>query len=201
MGNRDLARRRRVGLARCWRRRDQRRPFRVRSPSFLLLIPSFSHSFLPSPTPPPACSGSRLDKRWLILTLHTQCAPRHLVTLPAEAQSQGQSVSIFAGRPRPARLLVRQSPAANLLQTYLSVSAAWYIIHGNRTLPIADFYVSTEAQPHAPASTTGGSRVQRPPGYFTSATVDACEFREARRDTVCTLRQTNVRSARMGGHG
>ena len=45
-----------------------------------------------------------------------------------------------------------------LLQTYLGVSAGWYILRGSHhALPIAEFYAATDAQLFAPAAAGGAS--------------------------------------------
>jgi len=44
-----------------------------------------------------------------------------------------------------------------LLQTYLAVTTAWKISRGNHPLPIADFYVATDAQQFVPARAGSGA--------------------------------------------
>jgi len=51
-----------------------------------------------------------------------------------------------------------------LLQTYLAVSAAWYVRRGNHALPIADFYAATDAQQFAPAGARAGAGWRQVPG-------------------------------------
>ncbi len=92
----------------------------------------------------------RTAERRLALALPTQRAPRHLSALPTQARPQGRIVVFcfcFAVRIQHARPLVRQS----LLQTYLAVSTAWYIMRGgHHALLIADFYMATDMQLTAP---------------------------------------------------
>ncbi|KAH8990788.1 hypothetical protein EDB92DRAFT_723210 [Lactarius akahatsu] len=51
-----------------------------------------------------------------------------------------------------------------LLQTYLAVSAAWYVRRGCHALPIADFYAATDAQLFAPAGARAGAGWRQAPG-------------------------------------
>ncbi|KAI9435183.1 hypothetical protein H4582DRAFT_2080104 [Lactarius indigo] len=90
----------------------------------------------------------------LTLTLLTQCVPRHLILLHAEAHPQ-RRIDVFcirfAMRPLQHTGTFCDSPAA------LDVSrrSAWYIGYDNHALPIGDLYAATDARPFAPA---GGRR-------------------------------------------
>ncbi|KAH9017237.1 hypothetical protein EDB84DRAFT_1629149 [Lactarius hengduanensis] len=51
-----------------------------------------------------------------------------------------------------------------LLQTYLAVSAAWYVRRGCHVLPIADFYAAMDTQLFAPAEARAGTSWRQVPG-------------------------------------
>jgi hypothetical protein len=120
MGERDLVRYRRLGIARGdWWTRAQRRLFHVRPPHLV---------------------------RTRQLTLSSTLSA-HLVTsaifLPKLVLNEDGSSSV-SGLSFASRLL--------LLQTYLAVAAAWYIMRGNdHALPIGDFYAATDTQLFAPS--------------------------------------------------
>jgi hypothetical protein len=74
----------------------------------------------------------------------------HLVTSAPFLVLNEEESSSVSGLSFASRLL--------LLQTYLAVSAAWYIMRGNHhALPIAEFYAATDAQLLAPARVGGAS--------------------------------------------
>ncbi|KAI0262054.1 hypothetical protein BC834DRAFT_407294 [Gloeopeniophorella convolvens] len=80
-------------------------------------------------------------------TMHLVTSAIFLLTLiPPSAPG-----SPYPGLPLASRVL--------LLQSYATVSVAWYISRGNASapLPIADFYAATEAQLAAPAATAAPS--------------------------------------------
>ncbi|KAH8985107.1 hypothetical protein EDB92DRAFT_1884288 [Lactarius akahatsu] len=84
----------------------------------------------------------------------------HLVTsalfLPKLILKEESSGSSTPGLSFASRLL--------LLQTYLAVSAAWYVRRGCHALPIADFYAATDAQLFAPAGARAGAGWRQAPG-------------------------------------
>ncbi|KAH8989304.1 hypothetical protein EDB83DRAFT_2481591 [Lactarius deliciosus] len=84
----------------------------------------------------------------------------HLVTsalfLPKLIVKEKSSGSSTPGLSFASRLL--------LLQTYLAVSAAWYVRRGCHALPIADFYAATDAQLSAPAGDGTGAGWRQAPG-------------------------------------
>ncbi|KAH8984551.1 hypothetical protein EDB86DRAFT_3084442 [Lactarius hatsudake] len=84
----------------------------------------------------------------------------HLVTsalfLPKLILKEESSGSSTPGLSFASRLL--------LLQSYLAVSAAWYVRRGCHAVPIADFYAATDAQLFAPAGATAGADWRQAPG-------------------------------------
>lgn len=117
---------------------------------------------------------------WLTRALFPLSA--HLVTsalfLPKLVLNEGESSSVSnlphaPGLSFASRLL--------LLQTYLAVSTAWYVMRGNNhALPIADFYAATDAHLYAPAKTAvaGAGWTQAPGSAWPRVIQSAIRFED-----------------------